>query len=93
MAHGKRVAISVCFHQSRLEWVRVELDDSERYGSPSGADWSESNERLRAGDTGQWLADAGWPVGTYSWGVVYAEYNVRDGHGDGGVKFMRRPRS
>ena len=90
---GERVAISVCFHQRRLDWVRVEFDNPERYGSPLGADWSESKERLRAADTGRWLADAGWPVGTYSWGVVYAEYSLRDGYGDGGVKFVRPPSS
>ncbi|MEO7456323.1 MAG: hypothetical protein ABIY52_08675 [Gemmatimonadaceae bacterium] len=89
--HGTRVAMSVCFVQRQLTLMQCAVADPALYGA-SWDDWSEAKERLRAHATERWLADAGYPVGTYSWGEVWARYHDRDASGGGGITFTT-PRS
>jgi hypothetical protein len=85
---GQRVVMRLCFFQFKLESLSVAVASRELYGS-SWADSSEEKEKARAKATQRWLADVGYAVGTYPWGIVYAGFDARTGGGSGGVRFGR----
>jgi len=86
---GERVAIALCFANGHLDCLTVAVCDEVHFGA-SWSDWTESNELARTEATRRWFANVGYPVGTYSWGHVYAEFDPRSGSGGGGVRFQRR---
>lgn len=83
----QRILMSLCFFQQALDSIILSVVD-EKFGT-SWADWNESKQRARTEATRQWLATVGYPVGTYSWGIVWAEYDPRSGGGHGGIRFKR----
>ena len=83
---GQMVAMSICFYKEKLNALSIAVLDDTLYGSSWG-DWSAAKEQARAEATGRWLADVGFPVGTYAWGIVYAGTDAKTGDGGGGVRF------
>jgi len=84
---GRRISMSVCFHEHRLESLSLADVDPE-FGT-SWDDWSEAKEKARADATKRWLEAVGYPVGDYDWGVVWAGTDPKTGDGGGGVRFAR----
>jgi hypothetical protein len=83
---GQVVAISACFFKGDLVSLSFAVMNDELYGS-SWADWSEPKERARAEATRRWLADVGYAVGKYAWGIVHTGTDPKTGDGGGGVRF------
>lgn len=83
---GQMIAMSICFFRGELHSLSVAVVDERLYGKSWG-DWSAEKERARADATGRWLADVGYAAGTYEWGVVWAETDIKTGDGGGGVRF------
>jgi hypothetical protein len=85
---GRSIATRLCFHEGALSAISLAILAPELYGS-GWSDWSEKKAKRLAQDTGKWLGELGFPVGEYSWGTVYAEYDPKGGSGGGGVRFAR----
>jgi hypothetical protein len=83
---GQLVAMSLCFFKGSLEWLLVAVVDRGLYGA-SWSDWSAQKEKARAQATAEWLEAIGYCLGTYTWGVVYAEIDPKTGDGYGGIRF------
>ena len=79
------VGVSLGFDCGKL--LQIALTDAHPKYATSGTDWSEKQELLRAERIGNWLACKGYPVGSYSWGIVWANYDPKGGSGSAGVRF------
>lgn len=79
------VGLSLGFNCGRLE--RITLTDANPKFGTSWNDWSEKQEHFRAEKIGHWLTGKGYPPGSYSWGAVWASYDVKGGFGSAGVRF------
>jgi hypothetical protein len=86
---GQEIWMGLCFFGHRLDLIHLSVI-SELYGISFG-DWSGEKERARVVAIRKWFADVGYPVGTYSWGVVGAETVMKTGDGSGIVRFTRAP--
>jgi hypothetical protein len=73
------------FKGNQLGLVSLSARDSDRTGT--WADWSEEAEHKCVEDTRQWLRKIGFPVGEYSWGSAFADYDPKGASGGGGVCF------
>ena len=82
---SQRVAMSLCFFKRQFDSISLAVSE-ERFGL-SWNDWSESKERDRTEATRLWLEEIGYPVGEYSWGRIWAEFDAKGGSGGGGVRF------
>jgi hypothetical protein len=83
---GQVVGMSLCFFEGKLWHLNVAVVNEELFGG-SWADWTEQKERDRAEATRRWFADVGYAVGTYPWGIVYADTDMKTGDGGGGIRF------
>ena len=83
---GQSVAIGICFFKGQLNSLTVEVVGGAFGGDP-WKDWSLEKEQARVEATRRWLADVGYPVGTYRWGVVHAELDPKSGGGGGMIRF------
>ena len=84
---GRVIWMGLCFFKHELEFIHLGVADKpEQSGF---AHWSQEREQARADAVAQWLMDVGYPVGTYSWGVVHAGVDPRNGDGGGAVRFIR----
>jgi hypothetical protein len=79
------VGISLGFNSGVLQFVRL-ADANAKYGA-GWSEWSEEKERLRAASIGSWLVSKGYPVGTYSWGAVWAGYDAKGNSGSASVQY------
>jgi len=82
---GQSIAMSLCFYKGQLEMISLAVCD-DRFGT-SWDDWSEVKERERTEATRLWLEEMGFPVGDYSWGSVWAEFDAKGASGGGGIRF------
>jgi hypothetical protein len=79
--------MGLCFFKHRLEFIHIGVVDAP---DQSGWDaWSQLKEEARADAVGRWLAQLGYPVGSYSWGVVHAGIDPKTGDGSGIVRFVQ----
>ena len=83
---GQDISMGLCFFRQQLAFIHLAVVN-EPHGAGSG-DWSQLKEQARAEATGRWLADVGYPAGTYPWGVVHAGIDAKTGDGSGGVRFL-----
>jgi hypothetical protein len=83
---GRTIAIRLCFHEGALTELSLAVVNAELHDS-SWSDWSQEREERLARDTRNWFREFGFPVGKYSWGAVYAEYDPKGSSGGGGVRF------
>ncbi len=70
-----KLGMSLCFFKGQLEMISLAVCD-DRFGT-SWDDWSEVKERDRTEATRLWLEEVGFPVGDYSWGSVWAEFDAK----------------
>jgi len=76
------------FSGAKLTQISLALADSELYGS-GWEDATETKLRRRADDTEKWLVGLGYPQGDYSWGTVWAGFDLKGFSGGGLVTFAR----
>jgi hypothetical protein len=70
--------VVVFFHGQRL--TMVHLTDADPEFGASWDDWSEEKELRKKARHAAWLREVfDLPVGTYAWGDVASEYDVRSG--------------
>jgi hypothetical protein len=83
---NSNVLFSLCFSMGKFEEMNV-LVVGLGSSSKSWNDWSEKQERQNAILAAKWLGEIGYPVGSYSWGKISAEYDPKGGFGCGKIKF------
>jgi hypothetical protein len=74
------------FHGERLTDVHL-FDAYPPLTGESWADWSEEKELARKERHEEWLRQWDAPVGKYSWGEVWSEYDPRSGSSDIGIRY------
>lgn len=79
------VGIALGFNSGVLE--SVTLTDAHTKHGTGWNEWSEEKERFRAASIGSWLGSKGYPVGTFSWGSIWAGCDSKGGFGSASVQY------
>jgi hypothetical protein len=85
---GRQVVIGLGFAKGDLAFFSVRLElESDNPAAPPWEGSSSEKDQIRLEAVRQWLGAVGYPVGTYRWGVVYAQSGFKWEGAEGGVRF------
>src|SRR5262245_40762544 len=65
---GKTISMGICFFHGKFVHLVVHLIDDKLYPDPFSGLATRETEAARVEAIAHWLADVGYPVGTYTWG-------------------------
>ena len=80
-----RVSFSIAFYGGVIREVRIGISHPE-FGTGWG-DWSDAKEEMRVQRLTKWLKARGYDLGKYPWGEVWADRDVKTGHGNAGIRY------
>ncbi len=80
------IDLELGFQDGTLRQISLFHDEPTLYGADEAAQ-PTNREHLRAEKTRVWLRSKGFPVGSYPWGEVWANYDPRSDFGSGGVRY------
>lgn len=79
------LSITLAFKSGAISTIQIS-DASPQFGT-NWSDWSEEKEQLRVESIAAWLTAWGYPPARYSWGEVWAAYDLKGGAGLGGIRY------